>query len=149
MHTDPKLKTPLGRLCLENSMWGSFEKKMQAKVLIHYFTKSSNFSWKWQKIAYKQTFIKLFCENVWNSEPLFSKWIINNVLRRLPPLHLICQMAVLLVRTVFEPACPLSIEGDTAKIITDEKAEISPPKKILYSSNKIRKTQNEHLIIVC
>ena len=31
----------------------------------------------------------------------------------LPPLHLICQMALLFVRTVLDPAWPLSIEGAT------------------------------------
>jgi hypothetical protein len=31
----------------------------------------------------------------------------------LPPMHLICQHAVLLVLTVLDPAWPLSIEGET------------------------------------
>ena len=31
----------------------------------------------------------------------------------LPPRHLICQIAVLFVRTVFEPAWPLSMDGET------------------------------------
>ena len=45
----------------------------------------------------------------------------------LPPLHLICQIAVLLVLTVLDPACPLSMDGETA----------TEKKKSVFSWNQI------------
>ena len=48
-------------------------------------------------------------------QPVPVDEMLSHILRStyVPPLHLICQHAVLLVLTVFDPAWPLSIEGDT------------------------------------
>ena len=51
----------------------------------------------------------------------------------LPPLHLICQIAVLLVLTVLDPACPLSMDGETAT-----------EKKSVFLFMKTNNNKNEH-----
>ena len=45
----------------------------------------------------------------------FSKKIQTSIDQALPPRHLICHIAVLFVLTVLDPACPLSMEGETVK----------------------------------
>ena len=60
-----------------------------------------------------------FFDQFWLFYPLFGIQLIYCLFKNqskiiLPPLHLICQIAVLLVLTVLDPACPLSMDGETA-----------------------------------
>ena len=58
---------------------------------------------------------------------------ICKLIHNLPPLHLICHIAVRFVLTVLDPACPLSMEGETEndKKIWENYAK--NPKNVLIS----------------